>query len=308
MSCSLLACAQTAKPALDASLSPKAMLEEGQRYMIAAGRPASPELACDYFQRAADLGETEGLTLLGDCYNLGIGRQQNFTQAYEIFQRGIAAGAATSLCSLGVMQVAGRGVPKDEAGGVALCRQGAEKGVAVAQVALANYYRKGVGVPLSYKEAEFWLQKAVAQNSGLAEAMMGDMAEAGEGRPANMDEALSWWRKSAQHGSWSGMLRLANHYAKRAVVMEGEKRSVKPSYLVESFFWAVVAKAVAPPDTQLQQSITTLRDLAGVLIAGTLPNGKELIEQRAAAGVNAPPPADSEPVPVKTGAERLRQA
>ena len=308
LSFSLLACAQQEKLALDTSLSPRAMLEEGRRYMVSASRPSSPELACDYFQRASELGETEGLTLLGECYSLGTGRQKNFTQAVELFQRGVAASEVTALCALGNMQVTGRGIAKDEAAGIALCRQGAEKGEVSAQISLANFYRKGTGVLLSYKDAEFWLQKALARNSAAAEVVMGDMIAAGEGRQANLEEAVTWWRKAALRGRWNGMSRLAVYYGKLALVTVDGKRAVKPTYLVETFFWSALASGLAPPVEEVQKMIGGMRDLSGLMIAGTLPNGRELIEARAEAGPSAPPPADSEPIVIKTGPTRFRQA
>lgn len=137
---------------------------------ITAGAAA---LSC--YAQAANLGDTEGMFLMGRSYERG-DVQQDIRAALHWYNIS------------------------------------ANTGNAEGQAALGRLYHKGKGVQQDYRQALAWFKKAAAQGESNAATMLGYMHAHGQGVPRNVDEAVSWYRLAAQHGDGEGMFFLGLAY------------------------------------------------------------------------------------------------
>ena len=59
----------------------------GNRYSISEGVEQNYTKAVEYYERAANLGNSDALYNLGVCYYKGYGVEQNYTKAIKYYER-----------------------------------------------------------------------------------------------------------------------------------------------------------------------------------------------------------------------------
>lgn len=76
---------------------PQAMIEYG---LVWIRLRRDRQIACDWFERAANLGARDGMRLLADCHALGLGRRADQKRARELYQKAVLLGDRTALLKL----------------------------------------------------------------------------------------------------------------------------------------------------------------------------------------------------------------
>jgi TPR repeat protein len=143
--------------------TPVAQNNLGVCYQKGEGVPQNIREACQWFQLAADGGNTEAQISLAYMYEWGVGMKLNVPKALELYTLAFATGNYRAQYNLGVMHEAGRGVPKDLAKAIELYKLSAEQGFVDAQYNVGNSYRAGRGVPQNFTEAAKWWKLAADQ-------------------------------------------------------------------------------------------------------------------------------------------------
>lgn len=120
---------------------------------------------------------------LGWLYERGDGFIfQNWAEAVRWYRLAAEQGDIQAQSRLGELYATGKGTPKDAAQAVFWYRKAAEQGDADAQAALGTQYAIGVGVPKNLILAYMWRNLAAAQGSEIArdarEALEADMTPA----------------------------------------------------------------------------------------------------------------------------------
>ena len=124
----------------------------------------SPDVA--ELRRAAEQGDPEAQSQLGDLYQRGNGVPEDDAEAVAWFRRAAGQGYADAQFRLGFVYSNGEGVSPDEVESLGWFRRAAEQGHDAAQWMLgATFYSRGRrGVPRDEVAAYMWLHLAVSQN------------------------------------------------------------------------------------------------------------------------------------------------
>ena len=128
---------------------------------------------------AAEAGDPEGQSGLGECCRLGIGVPQSFVQAFNWHFLAANQGDAFSQYMVACFFFHGDGVGRDEAQAVAWARKAAEQDWEMAQYNLGCCYRDGVGVEADREQAAAWLRRAADNGSRDAAAALEAMSVGG---------------------------------------------------------------------------------------------------------------------------------
>lgn len=95
----------------------------------AHNQPRDLPVAARWFQRAADLGSTDGMIALASMYDHGQGNlERDSSKAASLLQRAADLGSDEAMVRLAHRYASGRGVPKDPAKARDLVRQAADHG------------------------------------------------------------------------------------------------------------------------------------------------------------------------------------
>ena len=71
------------------------------------------ELACDWFEKAANLKNAHGMNNIGSCFADGDGRPIDLDKARSWYEQSAALGDGLAMKNLGDLHAAGRGVVRD---------------------------------------------------------------------------------------------------------------------------------------------------------------------------------------------------
>jgi TPR repeat protein len=155
------------------------------------------------YRQAADKGSVIGRYALALCYESGnCGMQRDEVEALNWLQMAADQGHAPAQNDLGLMYFRGAGgLAKDSIKAAQLYKVSADRGYAPAQTNLGRMYLSGEGGLFeSPTEALHLFQLAAAQGEAHAEFNIGLMYELGKGVPQDKETAVSWYRKAAAHG------------------------------------------------------------------------------------------------------------
>ena len=168
------------------------------------------------YRRAAEMGDPEGMRLLGICYFNGYGGlTKDEVKAVEWFQKAAEAGNATAMCSLGVCYEYGKGgLTKDTSKAVEWYQKAAEKGDDYAMCNLGNFYEYGKGgITKDEAKAVEWYRKAAEAGNARGMWNLGYAYEYGQGGlTKDTSKAVEWYKKAAEAGSAGAMNNLGNCY------------------------------------------------------------------------------------------------
>ncbi len=118
-----------------------ALLDQGVKAALGAGRPVDFVLAVRMFTEAAEAGSAQAAFNLGELYRAGRGVPQDYRRAAEWFQRAAGAGFAPARFHLAVLAFNGVGVSRDRERARELIEQAAAQGLPQARRALAELER-----------------------------------------------------------------------------------------------------------------------------------------------------------------------
>lgn len=207
---------QHAKFAADQN-DPEGLRLLGDIHRYGLGRAVDADMARQYYQRSADLGnlvayqkllsdsalnnqqnyeltkeialqrqEAERLYKLAFAAHYGLKRQQNYAEALDLYHQSAERGHSKSQTNLGMMYYSGQGVPVDYAQAAKWFEAAAKQRDTMAQYNLACLYYHGMGVEKDINNACFWLQEAIQH---------------GHEQQDVLKELLAQWKQFAQKTS-----------------------------------------------------------------------------------------------------------
>ena len=184
----------------------------GTCYRNGHGVDRDPELAVQWYRKAAEQNYAEAQHLMGLCYQLGVGEEKSPEQAVQWYRKAAEQNHAAAQNNLGVCYLTGIGVKEDTKLGAQWLKKAAEQNVASAQSQLGNCYLYGIGVEKDPKQALQWYQKAAEQNYPHAQAHLGKYYLYGNGEEKDPKLAVQWLQKAAEQNHVNAQLDLAICY------------------------------------------------------------------------------------------------
>lgn len=191
---------QTGPLAADADIRGKAALQVGSWYQVGLGEPKNPQLAENWWQRSAKLGNREA------SYQLGRNCQQQHkgklvSECLDWFEQAAKRDHAEAQLILGQWYAKQPGADVDA---VKWLEKAAEQGNRDAQYQWGLRYEQGKGVSKRSDVAQRWFEKAAAQQQPDALLILA--------RKAAPEEAFSFYQRAANAGSAPAQLWLGQAY------------------------------------------------------------------------------------------------
>ncbi len=144
----------------------------GYNYKFGKGCRADAALALKYYQKAANLGDGEGLFQVGLAYFEGSGVSRNYKRALDYFKRATEAGNPRGYFCLGMAYIEGKGAGKNEQKGVAALEIGAELNDIQCCMALVSCYLEGIGVEKDAGRVKELIEQARGMQAYAAEPLI----------------------------------------------------------------------------------------------------------------------------------------
>lgn len=176
------------------------------------------------FEKAAEMGDSEGTYRLGIIYHKTLVRAQGPQRGLDMIRKAAGMGSDDALAYLAECMLTGDGVPQDvQAGLTKLLALEEEKGNRQAAVALAFHYRDRARDP---KNADKYFRIAAAKNHTAAFIALGDKvlgSKPWEAGKAAKQEGAEWYRKAVARNSAEAMRKLGGLQVRDTTVRkEGE--------------------------------------------------------------------------------------
>ena len=175
----------------------RAMFNLGWCYQNGVGVEQSAEQAVKWYQKAADLNNTDAMFKLGVRYQNGEGVEQSAERAFEWYQKAADLDDALAMVNLGACYENGVGVEQSAKQAVKWYEKAADLNCAHAMVNLGVCYENGEGVEQSAERAFEWYQKAADLDDAGAMVNLGWCYENGECVEQSAEQAVKWYRKAA---------------------------------------------------------------------------------------------------------------
>ena len=179
--------------------NPTAMSDLG-RYYFATEQYAQ---ALPWLERAAGKNSSEGLFMLGYCYETGLcGKDINTKKAVGYYKRAAAKKNPNALYRLGRMMLTGKAGKVNAKKGVQYLEKAAEKHSWDAQNFLAEAYCSGqvAGIEQDYKEAQKAWQKLSDGGDLQARYHLAELYEQGKGAAMDLHRAFELYASAATEG------------------------------------------------------------------------------------------------------------
>jgi localization factor PodJL len=159
-----------------ASGNPAAEYEIAVRFAEGRGVPANPELAAQWFDRAARQGLAPALYRLGSLYEKGQGIKKDLEKARQLYLQGADKGNAKAIHNLAVLYAEGIDGKPDYRQAAQWFRKAADRGIADSQYNLGILYARGIGVDQNLAESYKWFALAAQQGDQDAAKKREDVA------------------------------------------------------------------------------------------------------------------------------------
>ncbi len=191
----------------------------GQRSALAAiwvgnilsrglGMTADKRFAASWYEKAAELGESAGMTNLGVAYLKGDGVLKDVNLAKAWFEKGVEAGNPESISQMGWLYYRGNGVTRD----YTLAREWFEKAAAKRHAAsmdmLGDIHRDGEGIAQNFKTARQWYAQAAEAGNTDSMQSLADLYIAGKGGPRELQKARGLLEQAAGTNDASAITKL----------------------------------------------------------------------------------------------------
>lgn len=173
---------------------------------------------------AAQMGESEAATHLGDLYFYGHGVDTDYEQSYYWFAKAAQSNNAYAQYSIAFMYIKGQFVEKDDTQVIKWMKLAAENGYTEAQKNMGEYYYYGsFGCRRDMKEAIKWYEMGAKSNEPTCVFTLGLIYEEGDGVQKNILKAADWYQKGAQAGIPSCLYNLGKLIINKEISGEEEK-------------------------------------------------------------------------------------
>lgn len=214
------------------------------------GVPKNEALAAQWYKRAAELNDVDGMFAYGVILAEGRGVEKNRAGAAEMFERAARTGHAAANYNLGLLFLKGDGKPENPYRAAQHIRYAAEQGIAAAQYDLATLYQTGTGVPHDAVETSRWLRAAAEQGMAVAQYDYAVLLLKGLGLTADEPKAIDYLKSAAEKNIPGAQNRLAHVYREGVGVKKDPAEAAK---------WRLIAKAGGfGEDTVLDALVTGL--------------------------------------------------
>jgi TPR repeat protein len=164
---------------------------------------ADPVKAAHFFEKACELGNTEGCAHLAVEYfrsNPAVAPDAASQALSTLEQSGAAAKDGPICCLLAYAYDTGRGRPLDKAKAREFYETGAALGEMAAWKTLARMQLSGEGGPADHAAAALWLQKAADAQDGQSCMYLARLYHNGDGVPRDEQKAVSMLEKACGLG------------------------------------------------------------------------------------------------------------
>lgn len=119
----------------------------------------------EYWEKACDLQFAVAFTNMGKSFRSGdFGGNIDYDAAKACYEKGLQLGDIEGVYLLGLMHASGEGVPVNKKKAVKYYKKGANKGEPHCQLNLGCCYANGDGLPQSFEQARSWWEKAASQS------------------------------------------------------------------------------------------------------------------------------------------------
>ena len=145
----------------------RAMLALGIMYNNGDGVKKDLDIAINWYEKAAKLGNMYANEKLGNIY----ASKQDYKKAANFFEKAANGGDATSAYNLGYFYTGGLGVKRDLKKSLQWYEKSAKLGHIDAQLNLGFMYIAGHGTKVDYKKAAYWIKKAKDAGHPKADVM-----------------------------------------------------------------------------------------------------------------------------------------
>lgn len=176
---------------------PVAITYLAKLYFDGLGVKEDVELACDLFEKAAQLNIPEAQTYTGLCYSTPTpGRAPQARKAYFWMKKGYDSGSLEYLDVLGLNAY----TVEDYELAFKLLLPFAQKGNKEAMNLIGTFYRDGYHVPQDYEKACDWFEKAANANFDYGLYHLAICFYHGEGRPQDKKTAFNYFKAASALG------------------------------------------------------------------------------------------------------------
>jgi len=149
--------------------------------------------AAEWFRRAMDAGNVDGLVSYANLLSLGKGVPKDGAKAVQLLKSEVARDQPAAIVMYGRMLRFGQGVEKDEPEAFKQFKRAADLGSPAGQYEVGAAHLFGRGVARDPAEAARWIDAAARNGEILAQRMYGDMFRTGTGVPVSMIQAFKWF-------------------------------------------------------------------------------------------------------------------
>ncbi|GES93565.1 kinase-like domain-containing protein [Rhizophagus clarus] len=184
----------------------------GEFSYLGIGTDIDKKKAFELYQKAADLGNADGINNLGDCYLDGIGTDIDKKKAFELYQKAADLGDASGIYNLGYCYLDGIGTDIDKKKAFELFQKAADLGNAKGIIGLGYCYQHGIGTDIDRKKAFELYQKAADLGNAKGIIGLGHCYFDGIGTDIDKKKAFELFQKAADLGNASGMNNLGGCY------------------------------------------------------------------------------------------------
>lgn len=176
------------------------------------------------FSAQAAKGDKNAMFAIGKMYQEGTGVDANPNLAEEYYRKAADLGQETAQYNLAQLLLSD---PKRVPEGIKWLKDSAGAGSGKSMLVLGQLYANGQGVTQDFAAAKGWFDKAAEKGEADAYLLLGQLSELGKGATKDMKKALELYENAAKRDSLQAILKLAELYANGAEGVEKDMVKAK---------------------------------------------------------------------------------
>ncbi len=184
------------------------LLNTARKYYYGIGVSKNSNKAFKLYLKAAQLGDVDGMFVVGGMYMQGRGTLVDQKEAFKWLYKAAVNGRSSkeSQRIIGQSFFSGKNIPQNYKEGLYWYELAARGGDSEAQSELAYIYFTGRFVEKDYDKAKHWFETAAKNGYPLAQYNMGILWYTGHGVPqVDTKKAYAWFNIAAVNGHPSGV-------------------------------------------------------------------------------------------------------
>jgi hypothetical protein len=162
--------------------------------------PIDFTVAAEFFQTAANSGDSNGANSIGVCLERGEGVETDIDRAFSYYQKAAADLHPDGLYNFARCLEYGKGVARDPVRAPKYYRLAAELGNAAAENSFGICLERGIGVHFNLDLAAEYYQRSAARGHPGGANNLGFYLEHGRGVRADIELAAEYYKFAADHG------------------------------------------------------------------------------------------------------------